>query len=91
MTNRRILYMVLADCIADLAGHKYWYRSTRRSENYDDMILRRRHPLVNVQNSNLVFYESTDGISIIKDRSGNNTISQEELIWIKVSSTELID
>jgi type IV secretory pathway component VirB8 len=83
--------MVLADCIADLAGHKYWYRSMRRSENYDDIILRRRHPLVNVQNSNLVFYQYENGINIVKDRSGKNTISDEELIWIKVSSTELID
>lgn len=88
---RRVLYMVLADCIADIAGHKYWYRGLHHREDDSDVILRRRHPLVNVQNSNLVFYESEDGINIIKDRSGNLTISQEELIWIKVSSTELID
>lgn len=88
---RRVLYMVLADCIADIAGHKYWYRGLYRREDDSDIVLRRRHPLVNVQNSNLVFYESKDGINIIKDRSGNLTISQEELIWIKVSSTELID
>ncbi len=85
-----IIYMVLTDCIAEQVGHKYWFRRMYGRE--EDVILRRKHQWINVQCSELVIIENADGLNIIKDRHyGSRTISQEDFIWIKLSSTELAE
>lgn len=83
--------MVLADCIAERVGHKYWFRRMYGRVDQEVITLRRRHEWINVHSSDLVIIENADGLNIIKDRQYGRTLSQEEFIWIKLSSTELTD
>jgi hypothetical protein len=89
MNKRCIVYMVVADCIAENVGHKYWFRRSILSDPWQRY--EHRNPYINMRCSNLVVVEHADGIDIIKDRQGRQTIDQEELLWIKLSSIELTD
>jgi hypothetical protein len=89
MNKRCIVYMVVADAVAENVGHKYWFRRSILGDQWQRY--EHRNPYINVRCSNLVIVEHADGIDIIKDRQGRQTIDQEEFLWIKLSSIELTD